>query len=113
MSGSVSRSVSRQTNVLLLVAANVGALVAVVLTWPGSAAGQTQPGTTVKPLESRARGDYTMVSGRIGAGGNHVVYVVDSANQEVMALRWDNSKLVMVGIGYRSLASDGRGARGR
>lgn len=106
----------RQTTLLALGAANLAALTAIVLTWP---AGAQQPAATppnkapVKPLDTRARGDYTMVSGRIGAGGNHVVYVVDSSNQEMIALRWDTTKQVFIGIGYRNLATDGKGARGR
>jgi hypothetical protein len=41
------------------------------------------------------------------------VYVIDSANQEIIGLRWDSSKQVMLGVGYRSLANDARGNRGR
>lgn len=101
---------SRTNSILLLAAANLAALTAVVLTWPAFA--QPEP-PIVRPADARARGDYTMVSGRIGAGGNHVVYVIDSANQEVIGLRWDSSKQVMLGVGYRSLANDARGNRGR
>lgn len=108
----------KRTTLLALGAANLAAVTAVVLTWPSGADAQ-QPASTppnkapVKALDARARGDYTMVSGRIGAGGNHVVYVVDSSNQEMIALRWDTTKLVFIGIGYRNLAADGKGARGR
>lgn len=106
---------STRTSIAVLLAANLLAGGALLVS--GAATAQPQSGTgqpaSVRPLETRARGDYTMVSGRIGAGGTNVVYVVDSANQEVMALRWDNNKQIMLGVGYRSLANDGRGARGR
>jgi hypothetical protein len=62
---------------------------------------------------ARARGDYTMVSGRTNQGGPSVVYIVDSSNQELVALRWDQTKKVMGGVGYRNLAADSRGAKGR
>lgn len=100
----------RRTTLLALGAANIAAVTAVVLSWPAGAQPQSVP---VKPADARARGDYTMVSGRINAGGNHVVYLVDSANQEMIALRWDTTKQVFIGIGYRNLATDGKGARGR
>ncbi len=108
----------KHTTLLALGAANLAAVTAVVLSWP-SGAGAQQPAQTapgkapVKVMDARARGDYTMVSGRIGAGGNHVVYVVDSSNQEMIALRWDTTKQVFIGIGYRNLSADGKGARGR
>jgi hypothetical protein len=68
---------------------------------------------SVRPADIRARGDYTMVSGKSNAGGPSVIYVVDSANQEIVALRWDQAGKAMSGIGYRSLQNDGRAARGR
>jgi hypothetical protein len=64
--------------------------------------GQVQP--------ARARGEYTMVAGRTNAGGPAAVYIVDSANQEMVVLRWDQSKHSMVGLGYRNILGDGRAA---
>lgn len=61
----------------------------------------------------RARGEYTMVSGRTNSGGAHAVYILDSTNQEMIALRWDQSKQTMTGIGYRSLSQDGQSNPGR
>jgi len=61
----------------------------------------------------RARGEYTMVSGRTNSGGAHAVYILDSVNQEMIALRWDQSKQTMSGIGYRSLVQDGQSNPGR
>lgn len=62
---------------------------------------------------ARARGDYTMASGRISVGGPHAIYVLDSANQEVVALRWDNSKQTLLPVGYRSLSRDAQQVPGR
>lgn len=61
----------------------------------------------------RARGEYTMVTGRITAGSQPVVYVVDSANGEVVAMRWDNNRDQFNGVGYRSIQTDARAGRGR
>jgi hypothetical protein len=62
---------------------------------------------------ARARGDYTMVAGKTNAGGPSAVYIVDSSNQELVALRWDQGKQQMVGLGYRSLQGDTRAIPGR
>src|ERR1044071_9237884 len=90
-----------------LVVLNAGLLaVLALLTWGPAAIGQNQPG-------ARARGDYTMVAGKTIAGGPAAVYIVDSANQELVALRWDQAKQQMVGMGYRNLQGDARAVPGR
>lgn len=61
----------------------------------------------------RVHGEYTMVAGLTTSGGSHVVYVLDSANQELVALRWDQSKSAMAGVGYRNLAADAQAQPGR
>ncbi len=62
---------------------------------------------------SRPRGQYTMVSGKTNQGGPHAVYVLDAASREIVALRWDQSKQTLIGVGYRNLESDGRTTQGR
>lgn len=64
-----------------------------------------QPGMT--PNAGRARGQYTLVSGRTMSGGADAVYIVDSSNQELVALRWDQGKQALLGLGYRNLSGDG------
>lgn len=68
---------------------------------------------SIRAADVRARGDYTMVAGKSNVGPNSTVYVVDSANQEAVALRWDATKQTMIGAGYRSIQTDSRAARGR
>jgi len=80
----------------------VGVVGAVVL-WP-------TPVDAQAPGAARARGDYTMVAGEISAGSNAVTYVVDSANQEVLVLRWDQSRSQFQSIGFRDLAADAAAA---
>jgi hypothetical protein len=62
---------------------------------------------------SRARGDYTMVSGKMGTGSGEVIYVLDSSNQQVVALRWDSSRKRFNGVGHRDLTADTVMAPGR
>lgn len=61
----------------------------------------------------RGRGDYTMVSGRIQGGSSNAIYVVDAANQEMIALRWSDSTKGLEGIGYRDLRADSQSPQSR
>lgn len=87
------------TNMKLLVIN--GFLLAGVLAiafWPQSATGQPAPG--------RIRGEYTMVSSKTIMGSADAIYVLDSANRELVAMRWDQGRRSLVGIGYRNLDAD-------
>jgi hypothetical protein len=61
----------------------------------------------------RARGEYTMLSGRTGGSSVHAVYVVDSANQEVLGLQWSQTRKGLESFGYRDLSADARAMPGR
>jgi hypothetical protein len=93
-----------------LVIANALAGAAVVGVFVARHAGAQE---SIRAADVRARGEYTMVAGKSNVGPNSVVYVIDSANQEAVALRWDATKQSMIGVGYRSIQTDGRAARGR
>jgi len=54
----------------------------------------------------RPRGDYTMVAGRVNGAHSGVVYIVDTANQELIALTYDHNEKRVEGVGYRNLAAD-------
>ena len=54
----------------------------------------------------RARGSYLMVSGRASGVSGNVVYIVDSANQELVALRYQRASGRLDPLGYRSLVAD-------
>jgi hypothetical protein len=62
---------------------------------------------------SRARGEYTMVSGRIIGGNSHIVYILDGANQEVLAAKWNESSKSVDVIGYRDMQADAQSQPGR
>ncbi|XVJ60935.1 MAG: hypothetical protein HEQ23_16715 [Tepidisphaera sp.] len=62
---------------------------------------------TAQPAaQPRLRGEYTMVAGRTSASGKDAIYILDVTNREIIALRWENSRRSLVGIGYRSLDAD-------
>lgn len=59
----------------------------------------------------RARGEYTMVSGRVQGLPESAVYIIDAANQEMLAVRFNRSRQSIEGIGYRNMADDARAAQ--
>jgi hypothetical protein len=46
------------------------------------------------------------VGGELSSGNANGVYVLDSANRELILLRWDNSRNSVEGLGYRDLNTD-------
>lgn len=54
----------------------------------------------------RGAGQYTMVGGRTEGSTAKVVYIIDSQNKELLAVRWNQGQNRLDGIGYRSLAQD-------
>lgn len=91
-----TRSPTRR--LLALNAALLALLVTVSVAPDADAQARAQP--------SRARGEYTMVGGKISGGNSNAVFVVDAANREMITLRWDSSRRQMLGIGYRDLTTD-------
>jgi len=81
-----------------------------VVMWSQTAGAQN---SAERPASGRNRGEYTMISGRTNAGGADAIYVLDAANQEVIALRWDVAKQSLIGIGYRNLTADSKSVPGR
>ncbi|MDY7109404.1 MAG: hypothetical protein SYC29_12280 [Planctomycetota bacterium] len=56
--------------------------------------------------QARTRGDYTMAAGRANGAQSGVVYIVDTVNQELIAVTFDPNNKQVDGIGYRSLTAD-------
>jgi len=90
---------------LLWVNGGLFVLVAVMFSMPAGAQSST-PG-------QRARGEYTMIAGKTSVGGNSAVYILDSVNQEMIALRWDTGRRSFTGLGFRSLDADSKALPGR
>src|SRR5262249_13446409 len=82
-------------------------LVLGAVSWSNGQTSGTQPGATA-PHAGRAGGEYAFVGGKVqGMQGNgHAVYILDAANREVAAIRWDRSRKIFEAIGLRRLADD-------
>lgn len=83
-----------------------GALIAAltVVTFAPIAEGQRTP--------RRARGDYTMVAGQVQGMSEAAIYIIDSNNAELVAVRWDQSRKQLQPVGYRNFDADARSAGG-
>jgi len=66
------------------------------------------PQVGAQPLgeNMRVRGEYTVVAGATIGENANTLYVLDSANREVVSLRWNDSTKALEGIGFRDLVRD-------
>lgn len=97
-----------------LVALNLAlaAALAAVAFWPGGSAGPSSA-FAGQPV-SRQRGQYVMIAGRAQGSNTNVVYILDSVNQELVAVRYNRATQALEPIGFRSVGEDGRiGGGGR
>ena len=65
-------------------------------------------GADAQPGQPRGRGAYSMITGEVTGDTTAVLYVVDAANQELVALSYDRTTNRLGMIGYRNLAEDAR-----
>lgn len=70
------------------------------------------PGADAQREARRARGEYTMVAGKVQGLTAAAIYVVDSNNAELLAVRWDQSRKTLAPMGFRDLNVDAKGAPG-
>ena len=68
--------------------------------------------------QQRIPGEYTMVGGGAKGTEANVVYIVDTINHEMIAVRYDTTNQTLAGVGGRNLANDAvalmsRGGRNR
>jgi hypothetical protein len=55
-----------------------------------------------------------MVAGQIQGGGSaSAIYISDSINEEIVAVRWNQSRNELDGIDYRSLVEDAQSGGNR
>jgi len=54
----------------------------------------------------RVPANYTMAAGDVKTGGSAVLYVVDTTNRELIALKYDYNTKQLAGVGYRNLGAD-------
>lgn len=88
-----------------LIAINAALLVALAAVTFGPTAEAQRAG--------RGRGEYTMVSGRMQGSPEAAIYIIDSSNLELVAVRWNRSRKQLDGIGFRDLADDQQGQTNR
>ncbi len=56
--------------------------------------------------QRRPRGEYLMVGGGVQGSGSSAVYILDTVNQEMMAVTYNYSLSVLEPLGYRNVAAD-------
>jgi hypothetical protein len=97
-----------------LVALN-GVLAAVLVAlflWP--AARGLWGGSAAFAQQARPRGQYLIVSGDINGPPSHAIYIMDTINLEMVAIRWETGRKDFVGLGYRNIDEDAKiGGGGR
>lgn len=64
------------------------------------------PGASAQTKAKRPKGQYAMVDGRVQGVTEAGIFVFDTANQEMIALRWDRSRKTLQPLGFRDVASD-------
>lgn len=63
-------------------------------------------GSSVDAQQARGRGEYTMVAGGGSGTDAAIIWIVDVANQEMIAMTFNHNTKVLDGVGYRNLAAD-------
>lgn len=63
--------------------------------------------------QNRGRGTYTMIASKSNNGHIPLVHVIDATNQEMVTLKWDQSRSQFIGVGYRDLRADAESMPGR
>lgn len=54
----------------------------------------------------RAKGQYALIDAKIQGSPEAAIFIVDSANQELLAVRWDRSRKALNSLGYRDMRRD-------
>lgn len=85
-----------------LLALNGGLIITLALVTLGSGT----PGAHARQAQARPHGQYTMVTARMQGQTEAAIVLLDSANQEMVALRWDRNRKVLSPLGYRNLEQD-------
>ncbi len=108
---------SRHKKLLLALNGTLLAFLAVVVVIPAPLPGAAeaiagQPGNG--GAANRQRGQYVMVSGRSSGSTGNVVYILDTVNREMVALKYNKGNSALEGVGYRNLSDDSKlGGGGR
>lgn len=90
----------------VLLGVNLALLVAVGGVFWAANPGLAQPG-------NRGRSTYLMIGGEIQGGNANALYILDTTNEEMIAVRWNQSRTRLEGLGYRNVKRDGAQDGGR
>lgn len=71
------------------------------------------PGSYAQRGGGRARGEYTMVAGKVTGSTAHAAFIVDSSNQDMVVVRWNETSKSLDALGYRDLKEDANQSPGR
>lgn len=94
----------------VLVAVNMALLAALALA--SMTRGQPAAGNQAQP--QRGRGQYVAVPAKVQGLSTGVMYIADTANEELVALRWDKGAGTFEVVGFRDLVNDvAAGGKGR
>jgi hypothetical protein len=69
------------------------------------------PHAQAQAKRARPKGQYAIVDGKIQGQQEGAIYVLDTANQEMVVLKWDRSRKTLNPIGYRDVAADAEQAQ--
>ena len=69
------------------------------------------PGADAQAQDERPRGAYAMVAGVYQGSSSEAIYVVDRANQELIAMTFEPGRKRLVGIDYARLDRSAGGSR--
>jgi len=109
----VPRPTRRTDPVRGLIALNAALLGVLALVTLGPDAGaQAQPADPAAQ-SGRQRGAYTMVGGGLPSGNTSGIWILDTTNQEMIAMVWDLSRNRFSPIGFRDLDVDAQARQGR
>ncbi|MFK7960586.1 MAG: hypothetical protein AB8G96_08665 [Phycisphaerales bacterium] len=60
----------------------------------------------VADAQPRPRGRYVGVAGGVNGSEADAIWILDTANREMVALTWQPNQKALIGIGYRNVATD-------
>ena len=63
--------------------------------------------------DNRSRGSYMLIGGEIQGGDANAIYVLDTINEELIAVRWNHSRRELEQLGYRDVRRDTSQEAGR
>lgn len=70
------------------------------------------PDAEAQARRARAHGQYAMVDAKFLGREEAAIIIIDSSNQEMLAIQWDRNRKMLTTIGQRDLGADAVGGKG-